>query len=56
VKEEVILDNAAVEGSKWDDVEYNPMNMLEESIMNIGDLGLYHEKDENSSFFNSIFL
>jgi hypothetical protein len=30
--------------------------MLEECEMNIGELSIYHEREENSSIFNSIFL
>lgn len=45
-----------MEEEKWEEARENRVNMLEESHMNIGELSLYHEKEENSSIFNSIFL
>lgn len=45
-----------IEEEKWEEGEYHPINMLEDENINIGELSLIHEKEENSSIFNHIFL
>jgi hypothetical protein len=45
-----------IEEEKWDEPSFHGINMLEDENINIGELSLIHEKEENSSIFNSIFL
>lgn len=56
MREDFHADLQKIEEEKWDEASYHPINMLEDDHINIGELSLIHEKEENSSIFNSIFL